>query len=525
MARHPRSKRGNMSSTAPGSTPVLVGCGQVTDRLPADQAGSPLDLMERAAGRAAADAGPGDALWSAIDAVAVPGLTVDSASIANMEALRTYRNVPDSLSRRLGAQPVERYYTHVGGNTPQMFVNHYAERIAEGAVSAVLLAGAEALHTMQALLSAGDDLSAWREDEGDPPVYFKPDRAPATPHEEAHGLDLPAHVYPLFENALRGAYGLSLEAHRRRMGRLFQRFSTVAAGNPLAWYPTARTAEELTEPGPANRYVAFPYTKYLNAAIRVNMGAAVIMTSLEKARALGVPDDRLVYLHGCADADDIWHVAERADLHSSPALRLAGRTALQMAGRSIDAIDVFDLYSCFPCAVQIACDAFGIDVDDPRDLTVTGGLPYFGGPGNNYSMHAIAAMMDRLRAQPGSFGMLNANGWYVTKHSVGVYSTTPTAGPWRRTAPSALQARIEAGERARFTETPEGRATVETYTVVFDRDGPLRGVVVGRLADGTRFLAQPTGDPETLRRWVETDMLGAPGVVRAGEINQFEPDG
>ena len=54
-----------------------------------------------------------------------------------------------------------------------------------------------------------------------------------------------------------------------------------------------------------------------------------------------------------------------------------------MADCTISEIDAFDIYSCFPSAIQIACDEIGLDIDDPRNLTVTGGLPYFGGPGNN----------------------------------------------------------------------------------------------------------------------------------------------
>src|SRR5690606_18969108 len=114
-------------------------------------------------------------------------------------------------------------------------------------------------------------------------------------------------------------------------------------------------------------------------------------------------------------------------------------------------IDFFDLYSCFASAVQIGCAELGLSEDDPRGLTVTGGLPYFGGPGNNYVTHSISEMMRRLRANPGKFGMVTANGNYVTKHSFGIYSTEPVQGTWQRENPATLQAELDRQPKAPLT--------------------------------------------------------------------------
>jgi acetyl-CoA C-acetyltransferase len=332
-------------------------------------------------------------------------------------------------------------------------------------------------------------------------------------------------VYPLFENALRGKYGLSLDEHRKRMGELFHPFTRVAAGNPLAWFPVERSASELSTVSDKNRYVGFPYTKFLNSIIEVNMGAALIMTSAARARELGVPENRMVYLHGCGDANDLWYLSERIDYCSSPALRVAAREALSMAGKAVADMDFFDLYSCFPSAVQVACDELGISWDDPRGLTVTGGLPYFGGPGNNYVLHAIAHMMERLRAHPGKFGLLNGNGWFLTKHSVGIYSTTPPQGPWQRRDPEEYQVALLEQPHPPFTEAPQGCATVETYTVINGREGPESGIVIGRLDDGTRFIARTPNDTGTLQAMMRIDMLGARGTVSSRDgINLFVPD-
>jgi len=240
---------------------------------------------------------------------------------------------------------------------------------------------------------------------------------------------------------------------------------------------------------------------------------------------LGVADERMVYLHGCADANDIWNVSERVNYHSSPAIRTMGQKALGMAGKTIDEMDYFDIYSCFPSAVQIACDELGIAHDDARGLTVTGGLPYFGGPGNNYVTHSIATMMDVLRSAPGTFGLLNANGWFITKHSMGIYSTTPPAAEWQRESPADYQQAILDEAHPPITESPNGKATIETYTVLHGRQGVERALVIGLLEDGTRFIAETPDDEQTLQQMMEREMLGVTGVVSAGdEKNLFVPD-
>jgi acetyl-CoA C-acetyltransferase len=264
----------------------------------------------------------------------------------------------------------------------------------------------------------------------------------------------------------------------------------------------------------------------MNAHAHVDQAAALVMTTVGTARELGIAPERWVFLHGCADAHDHWFVSQRADFHSSPAIRAASRQALAMAGRRLDAIDFFDVYSCFASAVEVACAEIGLAEDDPRGLTLTGGLPFFGGPGNNYVTHSIAHMIHLLRAHPGRFGLVTANGNYLTKHSFGVYSTQPPEGPWRREDPSRLQAQLDSAPKPPFTESPEGEATVETYTVLHGRDGPETGIVFGRLrATGERFLANTPADAATLWDLQRRDGLGRPGAVaRAADgRNLFTP--
>ena len=188
--------------------------------------------------------------------------------------------------------------------------------------------------------------------------------------------------------------------------------------------------------------VAYPYTKLLTADLQVDQGAATILCTAAAAEAAGVPRERWVFPLAGADAEDHWFLSHRADFHSSPAIRLAGASALALAGSTIDDMAHLDLYSCFPSAVETAAAELGLPLDDPaRPLTVTGGLTFGGGPGNNYGTHAVASMVDTLRADPGSRGLVTGLGWYQTKHSVGIYGTAPGRSPVSPDLPSTTTSR------------------------------------------------------------------------------------
>ena len=224
--------------------PVLIGCAQVTDKQSLEDAQTPLELMAQVAQAAAADAGPGQQLLDSLDTVVAVGLTVDSPESAS-GARGMIRNVPGALCRALGIAPAEQFYTHTGGNTPQMLVNRFAEKIAQQEASAVLLVGAEALQTMISRLKQGLNLDDWIDKSGGDPQMLGDSRAAATDHEMAYGMQTPATTYPLFENALRAKYGLNMEQHHKKLGELYQRFNAVAAQNPLSWFPTERSADEI----------------------------------------------------------------------------------------------------------------------------------------------------------------------------------------------------------------------------------------------------------------------------------------
>jgi acetyl-CoA C-acetyltransferase len=509
-------------------TPVLIGCAQITDTASAPSSQrSPSWFVAQAAGFALEDAAPATgaaALAKRLDAIAVMRFFSESGP-RFVQPFGRSSNPPRSVAQRIGADSVREFaYTEVGGNMPQYLVNAYAERIADGEMDAALVCGGELLRS--AHIAQRESLALdWNETPGGEPLSFGDARLGWSPEEERHGLYAAIWFYPLIENAIRAGRGDTPERHMRSMAQLFARFAAVARDNRLATRRDGYEAETLARVDERNRYIAWPYPRLMNANAFVDQAAAVLMTSSALADELGIPTERRVYLHGCADAADTWVVSERVALDRSPAIRGCTSNAMAMAGIGLHHLELFDLYSCFPSAVEVACREMGLAEDDPRGLTVTGGLPYFGGPGNNYVTHSIAQMMHELRARPGTFGMVTGNGSYLTKHSAGIYSTRPFEGRWRRESPSILQSRIDAAPTVRVETAPDARSAIETYTIAFERERPVRGFVFGRLADGARFVARTPDDPALLAQMVEHDQLGRTGRVRAqSQLNVFVPD-
>ncbi len=375
-----------------------------------------------------------------------------------------------------------------GGQSPQHLVNEFAREIAEGRTDAVLLVGAEAISTARHL-AGQEEKPDWNED----PAGEVEDRGLGlrgliTRHMLLHGLADAPTQYSLLENARRARTGQTREEYAAAMGALFAPFTEVAARNPHSFAPDVRSAAELVTVDERNRRITDAYPRFLVAREMVNQAAAVVLTSLGRARELGIDEEKLVFLHGQCDLREP-DVFARPELEHAPTAARAVSHALELAEAELDDIAAFDLYSCFPVAVAHLCDQLGLAPDDPRGLTLTGGLPFFGGAGNNYSMHAIAEAVARARAEPGSLALVLANGGILTKCSVGVYGASPV--PRRNDRSVALQREVDAEPQVANALEADGWATLETWALQYQKSGQRgSGIVVGRLdADGRRFLA------------------------------------
>ena len=505
-----------LAMSTPECRPVIVGVAQLVQRdVDLAEALDPLTMLVRMAREAADECGAGARALAALDTIAV----------VPVAGWRT-ENPPRALGDALSARPSREIVCGVGGEFPIAMFNELASSIATGRSQVALMAGCNNMKTLRRSAKQGVKVD-WTTEVSRPgsPEVFGKTLPGASERERHYGLAMPSEIYPIFENALRVQRKLGLEEHRARMGKLFHPFTKVAAANPYAWFPVERLAEELTTVAPENRMVGFPYTKYLNAVLDTDQAAAVLLMSEAQARNLGVAEEHWVYWRGGADAvEEAWWPSERPDHAACPAMKASQLRALERSAIPLDEIDRFDLYSCFPAAVGMACEMLDLAFDDARGLTVTGGLPYFGGPANNYTTHGLAQMATELREGRGANGLVTGNGWYLTKHSAAVLSTIPPEGDLEAagTAPPLHDLPTAPVEVA---DEVNGRATVETYTVLYGRDSqPQRGIVVGRLEDGRRFLANTSDDRDLLEAFAAEEAIGRAGAVRHdGERNIFDP--
>lgn len=451
--------------------PVVVAAGQSTERDGGVVVG---ELAERAA-------------WQALEAV--PRLADDVQRLSFVDALSPTGTSPAGiLARRLGLPGARVEKSTIGGNTPQWLVTRAAADIAAGRLETTLVVGAEAIASRRSGTPPVDDEAS---DLGPDPVVGD-DRDGTSPQERAVGLGLPIHVYPMLESVLAYRAGRDHDRQRAHLGRLLAPFTEAAAAHPHAWFPTPRTPEQIARPASDNRLIAEPYTLRMNAVLAVDQGAAVVVTSLAAARRAGTAD-RAVFVWSGAEANDAWYVPSRPNLARSPGIATAVGATLRAGGADVDDVDRFDLYSCFPVAVELAAEALGLAHEDPRGLTVTGGLPYFGGPGNNYTTHGIATITDALR-EDGGLGLVTGLGWFATKHAAGLYGSTPPPAGFRWADTRAEQAAIDAAALG-LADTHDGPAVVDAATVAYDRDGAVTSAPAYlRLPDGRRLVAAAHGD-------------------------------
>jgi acetyl-CoA C-acetyltransferase len=464
----------------------LIGVAQRTWHLAGtDWAPEPLDMLGEVVAAAIADAGAAGDVAGAVD-------SLDAVYCMSWP----YDDLPARVAECVGLAPRRLHYSGIGGTMPQTLLAGAADAIRTGELDVAVVCGAEALDTKRRAKKAGERL-AWSHRHPEPPPF--PFEAPFHPSEVAHEVFQAWLTFATRDVARRARLGAAPGDYRARIGELLAPMTEVAATNPYAWFPVARTVAELITATPDNRMVGYPYTKTMVSIMDVDMAGALVLASHEAADRLGVPADQRVYLRGWAEAHDAIYVAEHPDLSRSPAMAWAFEHALGAAGASIDDVAHLDLYSCFASSIHFASDALGIDpVGAGRAVTVTGGLPYSGGAASNYLAHAVATMVGVLRADPGSLGLVSGVGMHMTKHNAVVYSTEPPGGPapagpgpWPDPATLAIEGHWDAP------------ATIATYSVAHGREGPEWALLVLDLPDGGRAYGR-VDDPDDLVA-LETD--------------------
>ena len=485
--------------TTSKETPIIVGVGQVLNRIEdLSESLEPLEMMVRASRMAEQDAECGPLLEHA-------------QSIRVIRGMWNYQNPAKWLGAHFGASDFETVGTLIGGNQNQAVINVTASEIRDGELDLVLITGAENGNAQTKARKAGVTLSQT----DTPGKMNRTIGAEQQPEhhafEVAKGISRAIQVYPMYDNAIRYVRGETIPEHLDRVSSLWSRFNDVGLRNPNAWVQKNMSPEEIRTPSPSNRPISFPYTKFMNANMSVNMGAALIMTSTRRAKSLGIPESKWVYPYAGVKGYDHFSASVRDEFHTSPGIRKVAQCLLEHAEASVEDLNYVDLYSCFPSAVQVAAKEYGLS--ESRDLTVTGGLTFGGGPLNNYVMHSIARTVELLRETPGGKGLVTANGGNIYKHVHGIYGNEPPNQPF---ITDDVQDEIDALPSRTCLESHDGVASIESYTVMYDGFTPSVGHVACRTQGNERTWVNTT-DPDVVKAMTQEEFCGRLVSIRNGE--------
>jgi len=484
--------------------PCIIGVAQKTWRANEGDCPEPLLQWEQMARAAAKDAG-NEALLSSIDEVDV----VFSLSW-------NYDDAPAQLAEKLGIKKYHKKLSGLSGTSPQKFINEAAEQIISGKSELALIVGGEALATKKKAKKEDRKLP-WAKPQNKTSMPFDD---PFHPSEIAHQIFQAYLTFAMLDSARRKQHGLSLQQNREQEAQMMARLSAIAASNHDAWFPKSYSASELLDTSGSNRFIAYPFTKLQMAFMDVDMAAAVIIASDRKADELGVPKHKRIYLHGWSYAREPVYIAERPELWHSPAMEIASQQALNMAGIASQQLSHFDIYSCFPSSLNFTKDALGISDHDTRKLSVTGGLPYFGGPGNNYTAHSVVAMVNTLRRHPGDYGLVSGVGMHMTNHVFGVYSSTPPTKS--QTTPDYAKGKqfVENIGKKEIINEASGSATIAAYSILYAPDKNTAYAVCD-LPDGKRCYAI-CDDAATVAKMAQEESVGKTVTLRCeNQVNRF----
>jgi acetyl-CoA C-acetyltransferase len=477
------------------SLPIIVGVGQVVDHWDGrdlDQSSSPISLITESIKRAQADAGVFD-LVEKIDTLAVVRAYTDSLR-KPFDPFGKAKNFPAAVIEAASLSPKRTIYSTAGGEQPQSLVNELSEDIARGDIRMAMITGGEALATLktalkkQLALDWSSEADADIEERGTQTDFI-------SKYEMVNGMGLPPQTYAAMEQALRARLGMSRVQYLDYMGGICAGLCKTAQQNPYSQYPQAKSAEFLATASKDNYPICDPYLKWLIAQDAVNQASTLILTSVGYAKELGIDPDQWIYLHGYSDVKEKL-VSERPDLSKSKALELAISGAISSAGIAAGDIAYRDIYSCFPIVVHLASEVLGLDpVSD--QMSMTGGLSFFGGAGNNYSTHAIATVVEKLRQDRQAYGLVLANGGFMSKQSAGVYSAkTPQA--WAEISSEALQAEVDAQPECKLLNE-DCTAVIEAYTVRHDRNGITHAYLFARNDQGRVMAVAPADHRATMQ--------------------------
>lgn len=461
------------------AAPVIIGVGEASRKTVAGNWPSPRELAGAAIRQALADTGQPRAVAAAIDTIAAIRTFEDSGVSMGTGSPD---NVAQAFAMAGGISAARLIYADVGGQSPQAMVNQLAGEIRRGETGLAIIVAGEATGTAKRARKAGVELD-WKLPSDTPFEDRRSDFPILTRREIRHGIISMPLAYSLLENARRIEQGASRHDYLVEMALTGAAMSAKSLTREHAQFPMAFTTEQLVSEHESDYHITDIYRRWRVAQDAVDLGGAIILTSAAKARELGVADDRMVWLAGASEAAEP-PLSERDHIASPDAVGFAMHAALDQAGFAPAELGPVDIYSCFPVAVSAAVDTLGDPARAPGDYTLTGGLGFFGGPGNGYTIYSLAAMVEALRRDGSKPAMVTANGGVMSKQAVGIYTAGQPPRPWDGEVIKGYVPKTVA-----VNDAPNGNARILTYARPVSKTVMGDATLIVETENGARALA------------------------------------
>jgi acetyl-CoA C-acetyltransferase len=470
-------------------TPVLVGVGVAHQREGDPGAGlDTTQLIVESARLAVADSG-------------APGL---GSRVGWIGATRGLSNLPAAAIRVATALGADAHTVAANVGIPQQtLINRALNALQAAATDIAIVCGGETKYRDDVARRAGVDLAGHDQEGLTPDVEMMPEGEIVARPEIEIGMVAPVQQYAIIDSARRAAEGWTLDEHRTDIATIWNGFNQVARGFARADFGDPMSIEDIRDPSPTNRPIAFPYNKWHNSQWGVDQAAAMVFCTVAVAEEMGVPRDRWVFPHVGLESSLSLSLSRRAELHRWPAMRVLGEAAASHIGRPISDIDHVELYSCFPVAVRVQQKELGLD--PTRVPTLTGGMAFAGGPFNSFVFQALVAMAERLRSDAGSWGAVSAVSGLLTKPALAVWSTEPPANGLL--VADLVEEASAATAVAPLDENPDGEGVVASYTVIYAGTDPARVCAIVDLDSGDRAVAA-VDDPDLAVQGAAEELIG-----------------
>ncbi len=481
------------------STPVMIGWASVSRREPEHSAAPEAVALMIEAARSMLPSPLSDNVLRAVDWIgATDGLT-------------TYADPGRIVAEAIGAPGAHTVFAKVGV-MQQTLLSEACRRVQAGTSRLALVVGAEAKYRDVRASAAGEVAAITAQPDGTvPDETLVPETELVLRAEIDAGLFGAPGFYALLDSEWRAAHGRGLDAHRDEIARLYRRFTEIASMNPHAVRPHVRSAAWLREHSDDNPMVAFPYTKQMVSTWTVDRGSALLFASAGTASRLGIPRSEWLFPAVAVESNHVVPVAARTRPSQPAAMRIMADAVRRVAELDTADIEILDLYSPMPVAVIAAAE--GLDVPAGRDLTVTGGMSFAGGPFNSYVFDALVAAAQRLRGGEGEHALVSSVSGLYTKQGLMVLAAQPPRRPF--TVVDVTDAVARAEPALPVAEIAEGQGTIVASTVIFVGNEAERAIVVVDLDTGERTVAY-SHDAAVIAGFLTEDAVGRPISVDGG---------